>query len=197
MNRQQSQHLKILLLEDSADDAELVRLALNRADPSWVVERTDDPAAFTQALESFAPDVVLSDHSLHHFSALDALKATQKYRPRSTFLLVSGGFEEGTSECLKSGAADFVRKSDLTRLPDAIAAALESRAPLSKLSQRQLEVLQLLSIGLSTRQIAERLEVSVKTVETHRSQVMKRTGIRELASLVRYAIRIGLVSAQQ
>jgi DNA-binding NarL/FixJ family response regulator len=58
-------------------------------------------------------------------------------------------------------------------------------------------VLQMLAIGCSTREIARRLRLSVKTVETHRAQVIHRTGIRDLAGLVRYAVRVGIVSAGQ
>jgi DNA-binding NarL/FixJ family response regulator len=69
------------------------------------------------------------------------------------------------------------------------------RLPLRKLSSRQHQVLQLLAAGLSAGEIARRLGLSVKTVETHRAQVMHRTGIHDLAGLVRYAVRVGIVSA--
>jgi DNA-binding NarL/FixJ family response regulator len=62
------------------------------------------------------------------------------------------------------------------------------------LTPRQREILQLIAEGRSTREIAQRLHVSVKTVETHRAQLMDRLGIRDVAGLTRYAIRIGLVS---
>jgi two-component system, NarL family, response regulator LiaR len=58
-------------------------------------------------------------------------------------------------------------------------------------------VLQLIAAGNSTREVARRLRLSVKTVETHRAQVMKRLDIHDLASLVRYAVRVGIVSAAQ
>ena len=109
--------------------------------------------------------------------------------------MVAAECDHAALESLKAGAADFVRKNDLERLGPAIQAALEARTPLRKLSNRQLEVLQMLSSGRSTKNIAERLNLSVKTVETHRAQVMKRLGIRELAGLVRYSIYVGLVSA--
>jgi DNA-binding NarL/FixJ family response regulator len=58
-------------------------------------------------------------------------------------------------------------------------------------------VLQLLSMGCSTREIARRLRLSAKTVETHRAAVMKRLGIRQLANLVRYSLRVGLIEREQ
>jgi DNA-binding NarL/FixJ family response regulator len=64
----------------------------------------------------------------------------------------------------------------------------------SGLTPRQTEVLQLIAEGLSTKDIARRLDLSVKTVETHRTQLMRQLDIHEIAGLVRYAMRIGLVS---
>jgi PAS domain S-box-containing protein len=78
--------------------------------------------------------------------------------------------------------------------PDAVPAELGA-APPDILSPRQRQVLRLLAEGQSTRKIAEQLSVSVKTVETHRAQIMKRLNIRHLAGLVRYAVSLGLVQA--
>jgi len=70
-------------------------------------------------------------------------------------------------------------------------------ATLEVLTSRQREILQLVAEGKSTKEIAQLLDLSVKTVETHRAQIMDRLGIRELAGLVRYAIRTGLVSSDR
>ena len=67
--------------------------------------------------------------------------------------------------------------------------------PLSRLTSRQRQVLQLIAEGSNTKDIAYRLKISVKTVETHRTNLMNRLGIHDIAGLVRYAVRIGLVSA--
>lgn len=192
-----SSGLRILLLQDDPTDAQLVTSALERLNPSWVVRRVESEPSYTDALDSFTPDVIISEHRLNGFSCSDALKVAQSRRPGTAFLVVSTTFEQTASDCLKSGAADFIRKADLARLGTAITSAMDARAPLRRLSARQLEVLQLLAAGNSTRDIAQRLSVSVKTVETHRAQVMRRLGIRDLAGLVRYAIRVGLVSAAQ
>jgi DNA-binding NarL/FixJ family response regulator len=188
---------RVLLLDDDPRDAELVSRAIETYNPEWVLHRVDSRSAFTDALQSFAPDVILSDHSLGDFAASEALHLAQAGRPGCPFILVSGAFPGHAAECLKAGAADFVGKMELNRLGPAIDNALDMRVPLRKLSTRQLQVLQLLASGSSTRDIAEELGVSVKTVETHRSQLMKRLGIRHLAGLVRFAIRMGLVSAGQ
>jgi len=187
--------LRILLLEDDPRDADLVTHALERFDPRCTVLRVDSRQAFASALDTFTPDVILSDHAIADFNALDALRLAQAHLPEAPFLLVAGAFEQSTSECLRSGATDFIRKSDLSHLGPAIDTAVKLRESLRRLSRRQRQVLQMLAVGCSTREIARRLRLSVKTVETHRAQVMHRTGIHDLAGLVRYAVRVGIVSA--
>jgi DNA-binding NarL/FixJ family response regulator len=191
----QQPSLRVLLLEDDASDAELVTHTLRREDVTCTVHVVDNREGFSRALDVFAPDVVLSDHGVSDFPALDALALLQERRPMTALLLVSGTLEENAIASLKAGAADFIRKADLTRLAPAIRTALELRAPLRRLSPRQCAVLQLLAAGSSTRDIAARLQVSVKTIETHRAQVMKRLDIHDVASLVRFAVRVGIVSA--
>ncbi len=197
MSSQLLSSLRVLLLEDDPRDADLVTHALERVDARCTVLRVDGRQAFASALDTFTPDVILSDHAVADFNALDALRLAQARLPDTPFLLVASAFEQATSECLRSGASDFIRKSDLSRLGSAIALAVQLREPLRRLSKRQHEVLQMLAVGCSTGEIARRLRLSVKTVETHRVDVMRRTGIHDLAGLVRYAVRVGLVSVGQ
>jgi DNA-binding NarL/FixJ family response regulator len=187
--------LRVILLEDDPRAADLVTRAVEADEPGCAVLRVDGRSGFTRALEAFGPDVILSGHGVADFSALDAFRLAQARRSTAPFLLVSGAFEQTAADCLKAGAAEFVHTRDLARLSPAIRAAVELRAPLRRLSRRQFEVLQLVASGCSTREAAERLQVSVKTVETHRAQVMKRLEIHAVAGLVRYAIEVGIVSA--
>lgn len=189
--------LRVLLLEDEPRDAELVLHAVRAATPESVVQLVDTRLEFIRALDDFVPDVILSDHSVADFNVLDAFRLAQRRAPGSPFILVSGEFEHLASECLQAGAADFVPKSELSRLGPAIASALSLRAPLRSLSRRQRQVLQLLATGRSTREIALGLHLSIKTVETHRAQLMSRLDIHDLAGLVRYAVRVGIVSSGQ
>jgi phosphoserine phosphatase RsbU/P len=187
--------LRVLLLEDDPLDADLLIDTLGRSYPECQVLRVDTLTEFKRALDGFCPDVVLSDQGLPNLSSLEALRLTQSRCPGAPFILVSGTFEQAASDSFKGGAADFVRKADLSRLAPAIASALKLRAPLRKLSERQRQVLLLMAAGGSMREIARQLCLSVKTVETHRAAVMTRLGIRDLAGLVRYAIRVGIISA--
>jgi DNA-binding NarL/FixJ family response regulator len=194
MPTQERAGLRVLILEDDPGDAELEAHVLRHVDPACAVLVVDSRGAFTHALDSFAPDVILSDSGVAGFRALDALHLLQSTLPSSPLVLVSGTREQTGTECLKAGAADFVPKTELARLGHAIQSALEVRAPLRRLSARQSAVFQRLASGQSTKEIASHLRISVKTIETHRAQVMKRLEIHDLAGLVRYAIRVGVVS---
>jgi DNA-binding NarL/FixJ family response regulator len=195
MSRQVLPQLRVLLLEDNPLDAELIFDAVRDAAPESAVQLADTRTEFVRTLDEFVPDVILSDHAVAGLSVLDAFRLAQSRAPGSPFIMISGVFEQKASECLQSGAADFVPKSELARLGPAIASALSLRAPLRTLSPRQRQVMQLLATGCSTREIALELHISVKTVETHRAQVQRRLHIRDLAGLVRYAVRVGMVSA--
>jgi DNA-binding NarL/FixJ family response regulator len=187
--------LKVLLLEDDPRDAELILAAVGDAAPGSSVQLADNRTDFVRTLEEFVPDVILCDHAVADFNALDAFRLAQSRAPGSPFILVSGEFQQKASECLQAGAADFIPKSELGRLGPAIASALSLRVPLRRLTHRQRQVLQLFVTGCSTREIARGLHISAKTVETHRAQLQRRLDIHDLAGLVRYAVRVGMVSA--
>lgn len=189
--------LRVLLLTADPRDAGLITRAVERTNPRNTVVHVDTRAAFVRALEVFEPDAILCDHGLPEFSAAGALRLAQAHLQASPFLLLADTFDQVDSDCLKMGAWDCIFRSDLARLLPAINLAIEARTPLRRLSRRQREVLQLLAMGCSTREIARRLLLSVKTVETHRAAVMKRLGIHQLANLVRYSLRVGLIERAQ
>ncbi len=189
--------LRILLLDDKAADAELLKREFDRAGTPVITERVESREAFSRALEEFRPDLVLSSHSVAPFGALAALELLQAVRPTAPFIVVTSALDEqAVVAFVKAGAADLVLKSNLSRLASAVDAALALRQPLRALSPRQLEVLRLVALGDTTGDIARRLKLSVKTVEAHRAEVMKRLAIHNLAGLVRFAVRVGLISPQ-
>jgi DNA-binding NarL/FixJ family response regulator len=188
--------IRVLMLEDSEADAELIRHELRRSGVPALFERVDTEDAFSSAIREFAPDVVLSDHSLAQFDAQAAMAVLRKLRPLTPLILVTGSVQsERTVACLRAGAEDLIIKGNLSRLAAAITGAVRMRRPLEKLTPRQIEVLRLVVDGYRTREIATRLELSVKTVESHRGEIMKRLRIHDVVSLVRYAISVGLVAA--
>jgi DNA-binding NarL/FixJ family response regulator len=182
------------MLEDSPADAELIRHALDRASLGAVIERVDSEEAFAVAIREFAPDVVLSAHAPGQFDAHSAQDILRTLRPTVPFIIVTGALTGGQSvSAIRGGAEDLVLRAYLERLPASIANALAVRRPLHKLTGRQVEVLRLVAEGHRTREIAKRLALSVKTVESHRGEIMKRLKMHDVVSLVRYAMRVGLV----
>jgi DNA-binding NarL/FixJ family response regulator len=197
VHRPLTKTLRILLVEDDARDAELIEEQLRRTGMKATLQRVDTEKGFASGLREFAPDVVLSDHSLAQFNAKAALKVLRAVRPTTPLIVVSGLIDGQTVvACVRAGAEDILLKDHLARLGSAIEAALSVRRRIRKLSPRQLEVLRQVAEGHTTADIARRLGLSVKTVETHRSELMKRLGIHDVVGLVRYAVRIGLVLAE-
>lgn len=187
-------NLKVLLLENSAADAELIQRELDRMNVPVSMERVDNHDAFAQALRDFEPNVIISELPLAQSNRGAAVRVAQELRPTAPFIVATGTLDaHAVVLTLRAGADTVVLKSDLSRLRDAIEAGVAAREQLKKLSPRQLQVLRLVAKGLTTPAIAEELHLSGKTVETHRGEVMKRLGIHDLARLVRYAVRVGLV----
>ena len=188
--------IRILMLEDSAAEAELIRHELDRSGLQSLIERVDSQEAFSDAVRNFAPDVVLSDHSLGQFNSFAAHAIVRELRPTAPFIIVTGAITGAQSvAAIRAGAEDLILKTSVGRLAASITEALAVRRPLHKLTERQVQVLMLVAEGHRTRDIAEQLGLSVKTVESHRGEIMKRLKMHDVVSLVRYAMRVGLVGA--
>jgi DNA-binding NarL/FixJ family response regulator len=189
--------LRVLLLTDEPRDADLITCAVERTNFRNTVVQVETRATFLRALEVFEPDVILCGHGVADLTAAAALQLAHARLPASPFLLLADTFEQSDCDCLKMGASDFILRSNLSHLLPAINLAMEACVPLRKLSRRQREVLQMLAMSCSTREIARQLRLSVKTVETHRAAVMKRLEIHQVANLVRYSLRVGLIQREQ
>jgi DNA-binding NarL/FixJ family response regulator len=187
---------RVLMVEDNEADAELILAELHRSSPGVVARRVDSREAFSTALREFAPDIVLCDHSVASFDAHAAMDVLRAVLPAVPLIVVTGAADERlTIDWLRSGVEDVLLKTHLSRLPAAIDAALAIRQRLHGLTPRQLQVLRLIAEGHSTPEVARRLRLSAKTVETHRTELMKRVGIHDVVRLVRFAVRVGLVSS--
>jgi DNA-binding NarL/FixJ family response regulator len=189
-----SKSLRVLMLENSEADAELIKHELSRAGLAPVTKRVDTEEAFASAIPEFAPDIVLLDPTSAQLDAHAALRVLRRLRPITPLIVVSSVNGEKTVASVRAGAEDVVLKSHLSRLPSAISHAVSIRRPLHRLTPRQIEVLRMVADGHRTREIASRLKLSVKTVESHRGEVMKRLEMHDVVSLVRYAFRVGLIS---
>src|SRR3954467_9015784 len=119
--------LRVLLVEDNADDAELIIKELRRAGVGFRSHRVDSRPAYLEALRD-PPDVVLSDHTLPQFSAIEALRILRQQGSDIPFILVTGTqAEEVAASCLHEGADDYLLKGNLQRLAAAIANAVRRR----------------------------------------------------------------------
>jgi DNA-binding NarL/FixJ family response regulator len=194
--------LRVLLLEDCPEDAALTTQELSRAGLRVVTERVASEDAFSRAVQEFSPDVVLAEQILPQLDpvvpqldAVVALGVLRAMRSAAPVIVVAGALDPASVvAAFKAGAEDVILKSDLSGLGAAVAAAVAVRQPLQGLSPRQREVLRLMADGRTTREIAQLLAISVKTVEAHRGELMRRLGIRHVAGLTRYAMRVGLVA---
>jgi len=168
------------------------------------------------------PDVVILDLSMPELHGIEAMPQIRRHAPQARVLVLSmHATEQHVTTAFRGGANGYLLKEaaaeELTtalktivagglyispKIAHHVAQALVSpqrqaegaAADLGKLSPRQREILQSIAEGRSTRDIAERLSLSVKTVETHRTELMSRLGIHDVAGLTRFAIRTGLVS---
>ena len=207
-----------------ADDHELVRAGIraiiNTFQNVAVEAETGDGKEAYELVRRLQPDVVLLDITLPGLNGLEVAERIGRLESCSTRVLMLSmhAGPEYVARALQAGAAGYLLKdSAVEELASALDAVLAGRRYLGKgidtavvegflsagtgdhellavLTPRQREILQLIAEGASTREMAERLFVSVKTVETHRAQLMERLGIRDVAGLVRFAIRVGLVS---
>jgi DNA-binding NarL/FixJ family response regulator len=188
--------LRVLLLEDNEADAALISHELQRAGTRILLAQVDSAEAFTAALKSFAPDVVLSDHAVAQFDSRAALEVLREVRPTAPFIIVTGnlvGAQAGTA--IRAGAEDVILKTNMRGLEASISNALAARRRLHALTDRQIQVLKMVAEGHRTREVAKQLGLSIKTIESHRSEIMKRLRIHDVVSLVRFSIRVGLIPA--
>jgi len=118
--------LKLLILEDSDVDAEIVQRFLEKSHLNCQFNLAKNKEAFLESLDRFKPDVILADNSLPQFDASEALKIVRQQTPYIPFIMVTGTVsEEFAAGIIKSGADDFILKDRLARLPAAIEAALK------------------------------------------------------------------------
>lgn len=209
--------IRVLLAEDHELVRSGIRALLQRVEGIEVVAEAGDGREALKLVATHHPDVVLLDITMPELNGLEVTTRLAKQHPHTRTLIVSmHRDEEYVAQALRAGAAGYLLKdsgsSELELAVRAVArgdrylspaisgAVIEGyverpgeRGPMERLSPRQREVLQLVAEGSTTKQAAQRLGLSPKTVEAHRTALMKRVGVHDLASLVRYAVRSGIV----
>jgi len=186
-----------------------------------VIGEANDGSQLLALVEHLSPDIVLLDISMKQTGGLQALQQLKRVRPQSKVLILSMHTDPALiMQALESGAHGYLLKdTTATELEHALQALRNNERYLSpaiahtvitqaltrthqsqaqadshNLTARQLEILRLIVRGTSTREIANGLGLSVKTVETHRSQIMKRLQIYDVAGLVLFAVREQIIS---
>jgi DNA-binding NarL/FixJ family response regulator len=207
-----------------ADDHEVVRrglCSLLQSHPGWEVcgEAGDGRDAVARTLQ-LNPDIVILDIGMPNLNGLAACSQILQKNPRQRILILTiTDSERVIREVLEVGARGFVLKSDAARDLIAAVEALERNRTfftshvgemvlegflqngkkelnLPKLTPREREIVQLLAEGKSTKEVASLLNLSVKTAETHRSNIMRKLSIHSVSELVLYAIRNNIIQAE-
>jgi len=206
--------LRILI----ADDHEMVRQGLRAvlaAKPGWQI--TGEAANGRQAVEmaeQFKPDVAILDITMPRLNGLEVTRQIRRLSPNTEVLVLTmHDSEELVREVLDAGARGYLLKTDAGRmLMDAVETVSRhqpyftgrvselvlsgylnpdkaSRSGPGRLTEREREIVQFVAEGGTTKEIADALRISAKTVETHRTNLMRKLNVRSVSEVVRYAIR--------
>ncbi|HYR84467.1 MAG TPA: response regulator transcription factor [Terriglobia bacterium] len=200
------------------DDHAIVRRglrALVESHAGWAVcAEASNGRETVQKVDELKPDVAIVDIGMPELNGLDATRQILKANPQTEVLILTmHQSEEVVAEVLKAGARGYVLKSDADQnLVTAIEALLQHKPFLSsnvtevvlseyvnrrstdieagsRITEREREVIQLLTEGKSNKEVASALDISTRTVETHRANIMRKLGLESMGDLVRYAIR--------
>ena len=214
--------IRVMLADDHALFRAGLRSLLLAIEGVEIVGEARDGHEALRMVAACTPDVLLLDVSLPELNGIEVAERLRDTPGTRVLILSMFANEEFVLRSLRAGAAGYLLKdSSVVELEAALRSVADGGSYLSPavsghvlaayvrrvgeegapaeptLTPRQREVLQLIAEGHGTKEIAARLCLSAKTVETHRAQLMERLGIHDVAGLVRYAIRTGIVSADQ
>lgn len=210
--------VRILLVDDHAMLRDGVRMVLETHPGFEVVGTADNGRDAVRLVEELRPDIAVLDIAMPELNGLEATRAIRECcRETEVIVLSMHEGEEYLREALRAGAAGYVLKRAAAKelvaainaigrgesyLDPALTRTLISdyvrqvergdEAP-DSLTERELEVLKLVAEGMTNRQIALKLNISIKTVQTHRANLMDKLNLHDRTELVRYAIRRGLI----
>ncbi len=215
--------LTILLADDHALVRAGIRTLLEKLPGIKILAESGDGRQTIALTAAHTPDVVIMDISMPNLNGLDATARIVREYPQTKVLILSMHTgEDYVLQALRAGATGYLLKDAATaELQLALNAVRRGETYLSptisknvlaryrqhtdgprpettrSLTPRMLEIVQLIAEGRSTKEIAFLLNLSVKTIETHRMHLMARLGVHDVAGVVRYAVRTGLISAER
>ena len=203
-----------------ADDHQIVRQSLKallEKEGFKIVGEASNGQEAVKIAESLHPDIAVLDVSMTVLNGIDAAKEIKKVSPHTKAVFLTVHDEDPyLLDALRVGAKGYVIKTHAAEnlvqaireasrggvylspeISRAVVQAYQNKTELSSepLSPRERQVLQLVAESKSTKEVAAALNISVKTAETHRTRIMEKLDIHQVAGLVRYAIRCGLVQA--
>ena len=222
MNPNPAKPIRVILADDHPIVRAGIREALKQLPGVEVVGEASDGREAIKLVETACPDVVFMDISMPGLNGLEATERIVKTYPKVRVIILSRhDNEEYYWRALRVGASGYLLKNAvITELKSALQRVAggeiylsreisvrlrnklpldqmtRARSPMEQLSERQREILQLIAEGKTTKEIALTLELSAKTVEYHRMQLMRRLNIFDIPGLVRFAVRTGLVSQE-
>jgi two-component system response regulator NreC len=212
----------VLLVDDHTVLRTGLRLLLEAQPDIKVVGEAGDGLDAVSLAERLQPDITILDLTMPGLSGLEVLSSLRKIAPESRVLVLTMHDDESyLYRALRSGAAGYILKkaadiellsairavmrgevyvhSAMTRVlldgvvPSGIAQEAENGDAWERLSEREQEVLRLVALGHTNAEIAEKISLSIKTIETYRARGMEKLGLRSRAALVRYALNLGLL----
>lgn len=214
--------IRILLAEDHAIVREGIRRLLSTEPDLEVVGEAADGEAAVEMTRSLRPDILCLDVSMPRLNGVEVTRRIKGELPQVGVVVLTMHEDEAyVYELVKAGASGYVLKRASARdLVDAVRAVAsghtflhpliarrlvseyesanartDDRQRFDGLTERERQVVKLIADGKTNREIAERLHISIKTVETHRTHIMEKLDLHDRAHLVRYAIRKGLIDA--
>ena len=207
--------IKVVIVDDHTIIRRSLRLLIEQNPEITVVAEADDGWGAIEQTKNTSPDIVLLDVRMPNLNGIDAcLQIRRDYPDTKVIALSIDPSTDTIKQMFQAGASGYlVKYSEPAELFEAIKAVAEGQSYLPPelagpvtndytnsgnsrhLSTREREVLQMLSEGMSTKLMAEKLKLSVKTIETHRHNIMEKTNLYSIAQLTKYAIKIGLTSA--
>jgi DNA-binding NarL/FixJ family response regulator len=214
--------IRVLLADDHKITRQGLRSLIEKQPDMEVVAEAENGREAVRLAAEVAPDVIIMDLTMPDLNGVEATRKILAQSPDIKIIALSMHSDAlFVTEMLKSGAAGYLLKDcAFDELVRAIKTVMENKSYLSPsisgvvvedyihrlsttdfknadiISDREREVLQLMAEGKSTKQIAAKLHISVKTVETHRRQIMRKLDIHTVAELTKYAIRKGLTSLE-
>ena len=214
-----SNSIRVLLADDHSLFRAGIQALLIQIDGVEVIGEADTGRKALDLVRSHTPDVVLMDIAMPEMNGLEtASRVTKEFPSVRVIMLSMHAGEEYVMQALRAGASGYLLKDAATSelelavravargetyltptiskrvIDDYLMRTTGTSSSTDQLTKRQREILQLIAKGYTSKEMAQMLNLSPKTIETHRTQLMKQLDIHDVAGLVRYAIRVGLVA---